>query len=329
MKHFAATCLVAALAMPAFAQETVTSLKATAKAAAGTDLMGIYSVICPPDTPPPARGAGRGAAGAGRAAGGRRDRDPPKEEWFTGPVKVFDNLYFVGTKVHGSWAITTSDGIIVLDALYGYAAPSEIGDGLKTLGLDPTKIKYVIVSHGHGDHSGGAKYLQDTFHPHLILSAADWDLLARDTRNPGPKRDMIATDGEKLTLGDTTITLYLTPGHTEGTISTVIPVKDHGQPHVAVEWGGTAIYTTTPIPQLEEYVKSANRFSDIVAGSGADVIITNHTAFDHTLDKLDALAKRKASDPNPYVVGKETVKRYMEVVDACGKAMLLTAQTAH
>ena len=50
---------------------------------------------------------------------------------------------------------------------------------------------------------------------------------------------MVVTDGQKLTLGDTTLTLYLTPGHTEGTISTIVPVRDGGQRHVAAAWGGT------------------------------------------------------------------------------------------
>jgi metallo-beta-lactamase class B len=86
---------------------------------------------------------------------------------------------------------------------------------MKKLGLDPAEIKYVVISHGHGDHSGGVKYLQD-YHARIVLSPADWDLLARDPNNGtvNPKREMEATDGQKLTLGDITLTLYITPGHT-------------------------------------------------------------------------------------------------------------------
>src|SRR5436853_467936 len=140
-----------------------------------------------------------------------------------GPVKVFDNLYFLGQSECSVWAVTTSDGIIVIDTIFAYSVEDEVVGGLKTLGLDPTKIKYAIVSHGHGDHSGGAKFLQDTFGTRVILSAADWDLLER-SGGTKPKRDMVATDGQKLTRGETTLTLYLTPGHTLGTISTLIPV---------------------------------------------------------------------------------------------------------
>jgi metallo-beta-lactamase class B len=206
---------------------------------------------------------------------------------------------------------------------------------MKKLGLDPTQIKYVIVSHGHGDHSGGAKYLQDTYGAHVILSADDWDLLDRTRNNrnaqPVPKRDMVATDGMKLTLGDETLTLYITPGHTLGTISTLIPVKDHGQPHVVAYWGGTAFnwiggpqnYITPERPPkfwFDTYAKSAARFRDLAAKAGADVIAANHTNFDGTKTKVPALAKRGANDKNPYVIGKEGVLQYLTVVDECAQA---------
>ena len=142
-------------------------------------------------------------------------------------MKVFDNLYFLGQTEYSAWAVTTSAGIILIDAIFDYSVEDEVVGGLKKLGLDPATIKYVVVSHGHGDHSGGAKYLQDRFNARVILSAADWDLLDKSTQTK-PRRDMVATDGQKLTLGDTTLTLYHTPGHTLGTLSTLIPVKDRG-----------------------------------------------------------------------------------------------------
>ena len=144
---------------------------------------------------------------------------------------------------------------------------------------------------------------------------------------------MVATDGMKLTLGDTTLTLYLTPGHTLGTISTLIPVKDNGTPHLVAEWGGTAFnwsggsaaYITPQTPVrfwYKTYSDSARRFRDIAAKAGADVIIANHTIFDGSKTKLPALAARKTGQPNPYVVGKEGVLRYMTTVDECAQAGL-------
>jgi len=204
--------------------------------------------------------------------------------------------------------------------------------GLKKLGLDPAAIKYVIISHGHSDHSGGAKYLQDKFNAHVILSAADWDLLDRSTGSK-PRRDMVATDGQKLTLGDTTVTIYATPGHTLGTLSTVFPVTDHGERHVVASWGGTAFnwmanpapYVTPQRPEkfwFETYSASARRFKEITAKAGADVLISNHTIFDGSKTKIPALERRKPGDPNPYVIGKDAVQRYLTVVNECAQAGL-------
>ena len=85
-----------------------------------------------------------------------------------------------------------------------------------------------------------ARYLQERFGARVILSQADWNLLETDAGGwPKATRDMVATDGQTLTLGDTTLTFYLAPGHTLGTISTIIPLKDGGRSHVAALWGGT------------------------------------------------------------------------------------------
>jgi metallo-beta-lactamase class B len=49
---------------------------------------------------------------------GERGAIPDRSLWYARPAKVFDNLYFVGTRIHSSWALTTSDGIILIDTLY-------------------------------------------------------------------------------------------------------------------------------------------------------------------------------------------------------------------
>lgn len=295
---------------------------AAARQAAGQDHMAVFNRTCGQLTPTAAE-----AARPPRAPG-----PPPRDSWYAEPAKVFDNLYFLGQTEYSVWAVTTSQGIILVDTIFDYSVEAEVADGLKKLGLDPTQIKYAIVSHGHSDHSGGAKFLQDKFGTKIVLSAADWELLEKG-RDPAPKRDVVATDGMKLTLGDTTLTLYVTPGHTLGTLSTIIPVKDNGKTRIAAEWGGTAFnwvtnpsgYITPERPPrfwFDIYSKSAQRFRDIVAKENAEIIIANHTDFDGSKRHLPVLAKRKPSDPNPYVIGKEGVLRYMTVADECAKAGL-------
>ena len=319
---------VAASAAVALAQsaESQRHLDA-ARAAAGSEFAGVYNRICSeavPKTPAAPRPA--------RPATPRPPGPPPRDTWHAEPAKVFDNLYFLGQTEYSVWALTTSEGIILIDAIFDYSVDDEVAGGLKKLGLDPAQIKYVIVSHGHSDHSGGARYLQDRFNAHVLLSAADWDLLDRSTATK-PRRDMVATDGEKLTLGDTTVTIYATPGHTLGTLSTIFPVTDHGARHVVATWGGTAFnwmvnstpYFTPERPErfwFQTYRDSARRFKEIAARAGADVLISNHTIFDGSKTKIPALAQRKPGDPHPYVIGIDGVQRYLTVAEECAQAGL-------
>jgi metallo-beta-lactamase class B len=265
--------------------------------------------------PPGGRGAGPGAAKGKGPVG-----PPPKEQWYAEGGQVFDNLYMLTTKVNSAWAVKTSAGIILIDTLFGYAAEDSIINEMKKFGLNPADIKYIIVSHAHGDHDGAVKILQDMTNAKVIMGPKDWELAAREA-NP-PRRDIEATDGQKVTLGDTTVTIYITPGHTAGTLSVLVPVKDKGQPHLAMEWGGTALSGATSKEMLESYISNARRFKDISDGLGADVIIGNHTEYNDALARLEQTKARKGNDPNPWIVGKAEVQKYLTVVEECAKSWL-------
>lgn len=299
---------------------TVDSHVAAARAAAGQDHIGLFNRLCQPE---PARPAAP-AATAPPAAPPRPPGPPAKSTWEADAVKVFDNLYFVGEKEYSAWAVAGSDGIIVLDTIFEYSVDSQIVGGLKQLGLDPNTIKYALVSHGHRDHSGGARYLQDSFKTRVMLSAADWDILEKNTRDPSkPKRDLVVTDGQVLTLGDQQLTFYITPGHTMGTVSTLVPVFDRGTRHVAAAWGGTAFNFSHSKERFRIYIDSARRFSDLAVKAGADVLIANHTIFDGSKIKLAAMATRKPGDPHPYVIGTDSVRRYLTVAEECAVAAMM------
>ena len=110
---------------------------------------------------------------------------------------------------------------------------------------------------------------------------------------------MVVSDGQKLTLGDTTLTFTLTPGHTPGTVSTLIPVKDNGTPHLVAEWGGTGFNFPRNPDTFKTYAASAEKFRDIAAKAGADAFISNHTNLDGSKTKMpgagDAEARRSPS----------------------------------
>ena len=227
--------------------------------------------------------------------------------------------------------MTTSDGIILIDTLFDYSVEEEVVNGLTKLGLDPATIKYAVVTHPHPDHHGGAKFLQDRYKTRVLMSAADWDVIDRLTGTK-PARDMVATDGQQLTLGDTTVTLYVTPGHTPGTLSVLLPVRDSdGTRHVAALWGGTGLNADRE--SLEQYIRSAKRFGDIVQKAGADIILSNHTDWDQSKVNLPRLATRAPGGrglsapadraPNPYVVGTAPARRFLTVAEECATARVM------
>jgi metallo-beta-lactamase class B len=268
---------------------------------------------------------------------------PQKSDWYQEPAKVFDNLYWLGswgdfhriptTTGDSTWAVNTSDGIILIDSGYDYSAPTLIGDGLKKVGLDPAQIKYVILSHAHSDRYYGSKWIQDTYHAHIIMSAADWDVLANsennDYRELMPKRDMVATDGEKLTLGDTTLTLYITPGHTPGTISTIIPLKDGNEKHVGAIWGGInpslirsdVRYYPDWQTTFKTWAASAERFKAIAAKAGVDTFLTIHPFYDNAIERIHLEQYRQPGDPNP-MVNKDALPRFVGIIQNCTLAQL-------
>jgi metallo-beta-lactamase class B len=294
-------------------------LVSAAKNAAGLEWAGTFLRLCV--VPPPAdpRPAGAPARPSG---------PPAKASWYAEPAKVADNFYFLGTKIHSAWALVGSDGIIVFEALYDYAAPDEIADGMRKLGLDMNKVKYVVISHAHGDHDGGARYLQDKMPAaHLVYGGPDWDAVDKSTNHAGgkPKHDMVGTDGMKLSVGDASIQLVTTPGHTAGTLSFLFEVKDNGRPLRVAYVGGTAIPFDGTAAYYDGYIASVRKMAKAAADFGATALMSNHTEFDNAYYKAHTAANRKPGEPNPFEVGRPAVGQYFTVVEDCATAAKLRA----
>ena len=275
----------------------------------------------------------------------------PRKDWFAWPANIFDNLYFIGTKSAGVWAINSSQGIIVIDAGFHYSG-KELMMGLLNFSLDPNDIKYVIVTHAHDDRYWGAKGIQDTYpNARIAMSAADWDIVAKDT-SPAqfkPRKDMVITDGQKITLGDVTVTAYITPGHTPGTLSLIIePLwnkksvhSDDGR-HVASIWGGTdpsigrqgVRYYPDGQTMMKTHIASLKRFMDLETKAGVDVILSPTLAHANISEKLRTWRVMNADhssgaeqmlkledQPHPFV-SKDAVERYNKVLLECYEAQL-------
>jgi metallo-beta-lactamase class B len=302
--------------LSAQSSDSAESYVAAAKALAATERTALID-LCTPAAPP---------APAPKTAEPKPFTPPSRSTYAREPVKVFDNLYYVGERDYSAWAVTTSAGIIVIDTIWDYSVEEQVVGGLEKLGLDPATIKYVVVSHAHRDHAGGAGYLQKRFGARVLMTAADWELMGREAGGYArPMRDMLVMDGGMLTLGDTVLTFIHTPGHTPGTMSTLVPVKDNGTPHVAALWGGTGFnFTITPERPaaywFDAYITSAQRFREAAAKAGGDVFLSNHPSWDGSNAKMAALEKRAAGSPHPYVIGEKSLQNYLTIAELCAKA---------
>ena len=301
--------------------KSVDALVSSAKTAAGLEWPGTFLRLCvvPPQVSP--------EAAAGRAAGPAAG-PPARDTWYAQPARVADNFYFIGTKIHSAWALVGSEGIIVIEALFDYAAPDEIVRGMKTLGLDINKVKYIVISHAHGDHDGGAKFLQDTMRSaHLAYGGPDWDAIDKTANHPGgkPRRDTVGADGMNVSVGDASVQIVTMPGHTPGTLSFLFQINDRGKPLRVAYVGGTAIPFNGTAAYYDGYIASERKMAKAAADFGATVLLSNHTEFDNAYYKSHTAANRKAAEANPFDVGKAAVGRYFTVVEQCATAAKVRA----
>ena len=249
------------------------------------------------------------------------------------PTKLFDNLFFVGNAFVGVFILKTSAGLILFDSLTSTAdVRSVLEPGLAQLGFDPRQIHDVVVTHGHFDHFGGAAYLQQAFGAHVWLSAADWRFIEQQKRAPGveggevPKHDIEVSDGQVLTLGDTSVALYLTPGHTPGTVSAILPAIEQGKSYKLALFG-SVLFPANREPTeasggLALYERSIQHFDTVSVEAKVDGVLNTHTFIDGTASRLEQARKRKPGEANPFLIGSANAHRYHTILHECVAAAL-------
>lgn len=223
------------------------------------------------------------------------------------PFKIFDNLYYVGLEWVSCYLVVTDEGLVLLDSLYGEFVDHAI-DGVLKLGFDPTELHYVLVTHGHYDHAGGAALLQERFGARVGMTEADWRLLesSADDDLRVPKRDLVLADGDTLELGHTVLRFYVTPGHTEGVLSTELIVLDGGKEHRAFQFGGVGL-NFTGVERTLAYLESVSRVRELAQKPGwpIEVNVANHPSVGALFDRRDRLASRQAGDPHAFVAADD------------------------
>jgi metallo-beta-lactamase class B len=255
------------------------------------------------------------------------------------PTRIFDNVSVIGRAGTAVFAITTSGGIVLIDSGYYDQLQTVLLPGLKALGLDESNVKYILHGHGHGDHMGGSAYFQEKHGTRQAMGAPDWDVLENPPAPrggganapgapappamPNPKRDMVLTDGQVLTIGDTKITVVAIPGHTPGSLGFIFPVKDGRETHMAALYGGTILLPERiSTPNLQVYVNSLDHFAQVARMMNVDVELQNHPLYDHIADKVAGVRAGKRGASNPFIVGKEGYQRFLTVKSECIRAQL-------
>lgn len=250
----------------------------------------------------------------------RRAHVPPAPDQRNTPypaTKFFDNVSFIGTGWVGCFLIETSEGLMLLDCM----EPGDAGyieEGIRSLGYDPADLKKILITHGHADHYGDANIFREKYGTVLYMSQID-QAYAMDPETPRPafrtpmpyRVDRYLEDGEVITLGDTQVTAYFTPGHTPGGMSFTLKVYDEGRCHHAALWGGTGLPAQRE--DREIHLASYMKFSDICLGLGVDVALTTHPFVDNGLRRLDLVREIVDGVPNPFVLGYEGYHRFEEM----------------
>jgi len=250
---------------------------------------------------------------------GKTGRMPPElgqwlgdeEAQYIEPWSAFDNVDYVGICWVSAWLIHTDDGIVLIDTLYG-PFTEQLLENLSALDVDPADIKYVLMTHGHFDHTGGAATLKARFpNAQFVMTEAGWEEAeANSTASLTGRRawdmiqpEIVISDGESIKLGGNTFTAYATPGHTWGTTSYTYDVVDNGNTYRSITIGGLGLNAIEGPSQLEAYIESIDKVSALVNNDNQPVLVhlSTHGFSNNLTENREKLAAQKPGEQNVFV----------------------------
>jgi len=227
------------------------------------------------------------------------------------PFRILGNLYYVGASDITSFLITTPEGHILLDGGFEETAPL-IRDSVTKLGFKMEDVKLLLNTHSHYDHAGGLAALKRLTGAKLVAMDADAPLLARggkgdfrwgdDLAYPPVQADRIIHDGDTVSLGGTTLTAHLTPGHTPGCTTWTMKVTAGGKTYDVAFVGSATINPGVVLTDNPKYPRIAADYAhtfEVLKALPCDVFLGSHGSFFDLTEKAARL--RKGETPNPFV----------------------------
>ncbi len=230
---------------------------------------------------------------------------------FIAPWKPFDNVHFVGVCWVSAWLVETSEGAVLIDTLYGPHVDQLI-ENIRATGIELADIHYVLMTHGHFDHVGGAARLKPLLpNAKFAMTQKGWDETGADVekwRGTPNAYEMVETeivlaDRDSIICGDARFTAIETPGHTWGTASYLYDVFDLGGRHRAITVGGLGLNAIEGPDQVEAFIDSVDRIAGLVKDPDDPVMVhlTMH-GFSANLEENRQLhAARKTGEPNVFL----------------------------
>ncbi len=220
------------------------------------------------------------------------------------PLRVFDNVYWMGSQSVGVLVIDTGDGYLMIDSGSSDAEGAHIANSFAKLGLDAASIRLIVVSHEHFDHYGGVPFFTGRVCPGAMvaMSRTGWNLLQTVPTEfafvePRPRTpDILIDDGLCLKLGNTRLLCVSTPGHSAGCVSFIFNSSLHGEALSVGVMGGSAVWPNFPEARLyESSIEYFRMFTDM---AGCNAFSGAHQR-EQELDKVRAHWSKGA--PHPWV----------------------------
>src|SRR5437870_2199887 len=210
------------------------------------------------------------------------------------PHKIIGNIYYVGTRTLSSFLVVTPQGNILIDSTYERNVPT-IEKSVQQLGFKFSDIKILLGNHAHGDHQEGDALVKQKTGAQVMAMAED--VPALQALKPGGKEhpiDKVLRDGDKVTLGGTTLVAHLTPGHTRGCTTWTTTAQEGGRTY-NVMFGCSLRPPAVLTPAL---VDEFTRAFKTVRALPCDVQLGDHGAQYNMQEKY---AKLKDGGANPFV----------------------------